>query len=97
MQLIGSFPSDVYIGNSCLRCARADNCVDLDVQIPYDGAIAFCRGCIADAATTAGFDIDGTQLREAQAELAVALADALESKRLLAAVQTALRKPKVGK
>lgn len=44
--------------NACYLCLEPHNVVDTAVQIEGEGVLAICKGCIAQLAQTAGFDLD---------------------------------------
>lgn len=47
-------PTAYRNAGACSRCNRADRLVDIDVHIDYEGNVALCVGCVADAAIAAG-------------------------------------------
>lgn len=51
---------------ACYLCLNPNDVVDTSIQIEGEGVLAICRGCIADLARTAGFDLDD---RSAEIEL----------------------------
>lgn len=45
----------MLFNGGCARCGTGSPIYDIDVQIPYEGIVALCPGCIADIAMSAGF------------------------------------------
>ena len=88
---IGLMPTGVFRGDSCSRCARADNCYDTEVEIPYEGGIALCGGCIHDLAHACGLDVDGTKAAEAAARAELAEAELADVKGKLTKLRAALK------
>lgn len=89
------FPEPVAYRNAgyCSQCGGGENLVGLDFVVEYEGAVALCRGCIADAAALAGFILtaDGAaRLATAEARAEAAEAQAAEADRLLAGLQAAV-------
>ena len=65
----------VYLYNGgCARCGTGSPLYDIDVQIPYEGILALCPGCITDVANTAGMIVN----EQGASLLAAALAKAEE-------------------
>lgn len=84
-------------GGTCSQCNRADRLVGLDFIIDYEGSVALCRGCLADAAMAAGLIVteDGARrLAEAESRAGAAELRANDSERLLAQVQSAVQRIK---
>ena len=85
----------VYLYNGgCARCSTGSPIYDIDVQIPYEGIIALCPGCIADIAHSAGFIIADTVgaslLATAQAQVAELEARLVTAEELIARVKGAV-------
>lgn len=55
----GLDPVMLYNGG-CARCGTGSPLWDIDVQIPYEGIVALCPGCIQDIAHDAGMIIADT-------------------------------------
>ena len=82
-------------GGTCSQCGRADHLVGLDFTIDYEGGVALCSGCIADAAHLAGFLVteDGARrLAEAEARAAEAERRASDAEHLLAILKSAVER-----
>lgn len=97
MQKLEFAPINVYRLGACSRCLRSDRLVDIEVLIEYEGNVALCSGCIADAAHTAGFLVteDGAaRLAEAEARATAAEAQAAAAEKILAQVQAAANRAK---
>lgn len=66
-----------YVGNAlyahakegCYRCERGDGLIDFDVQIVGEGALALCKGCIAEAAEVAELTFNRARIRELEATI----------------------------
>ena len=72
-----SFVGDALLAHAnagCYRCSRGNNLVDHDVQIVGEGALALCKGCIAEAAEAAGLVVNGARVRELEQQLQAAQA-----------------------
>lgn len=93
----------MLFNGGCARCGTGSPIYDIDVQIPYEGIVALCPGCIADIAGAAGFivTVGGAQLlatAQAQADLYEArLVTAEDTIDRLRAALTAPRATKVAK
>lgn len=90
-----------YAKESCYRCGKTDDLVDMDVHIEGEGALAICRNCIREACFHLGIDLKVLEAKASavdtyREELEVAQADfraARKELRALKAEQKAAAKP----
>jgi hypothetical protein len=44
----------IAFNGGCGRCGKADGIRDLEIDVPQEWAMAYCRGCAADLARAFG-------------------------------------------
>lgn len=91
MQKLDYAPLSVYRLGACSRCLNSAGLVDIDVMIEFDGNVALCSGCIADAALMAGYfltEAGAERLDAAEKRAEAAEARAAEAEKLLSTLQS---------